>query len=317
MISRELVSLMDLKERNLLTLADFTPEEIRFLLDESKKLKKQFKAYERTKPLKGLTLAMIFQKRSTRTRVSTETAMYFLGGHAIFLSADDIQLGAGETIQDTARVLSRFNDGILARVYAHSDVEKLAEYASIPVINALSDKFHPLQILADLLTIEEHKGKLKGLKLAWVGDGNNVANSLLIGCSKMGIDMYVATPKGYEIPEDVVQMCEEFAEESGAKLVMTHDPVEAVKDADVVVTDTFVSMGEEAEAKKKLEAFKNYVVTEELVANAKPDYIFMHCLPYKHKEAEESVFESENSVVFDEAENRLHTTMAVLKNLMG
>ncbi len=308
---------MELNGRDLLTLADYSPEEIRYLLNEAKALKKQFKAYKRSKPLKGLTLAMIFQKRSTRTRVSTETAMYFLGGHAIFLSNSDIQLGAGETIKDTARVLSRFNDGILARVYAHSDVEELAEYASVPVINALSDKYHPLQILADLLTIEEHKGKLEGLKLAWIGDGNNVCNSLLIGCSKLGINMYVATPKGYEPPSDVVSMCEGFAEDSGSKIVITHDPVEAVKDADIVVTDTFVSMGEEAEAKKKLEAFKNYVVTEDLVANAKTDYIFMHCLPYKHKEAEESVFESENSVVFDEAENRLHTTMAVLKNLMG
>lgn len=308
---------MDLKGRDMLSLKDFTPEEIRFLLDEAKRLKQDFKTGKRDMPLAGKTLGMIFQKRSTRTRVSTETAMYFLGGHALFLSASDIQLGAGETIKDTARVLSRMVHGILARVYAHSDVEELAKYSSVPVINALSDKYHPLQILADLLTIEEHKGKLQGLKLAWVGDGNNVAHSLLIGCSKMGISMYVATPKGYEPSEDVVELAKSFAKDSGAEIKITNDPIETVTDADIVVTDTFVSMGEEDKAQEKLKAFSNYVVTEDLCSHAKSDYIFMHCLPYKHKEATEEVFESEHSVVFDEAENRLHTVMAVLKALMG
>ncbi|MHA1687672.1 MAG: ornithine carbamoyltransferase [Candidatus Heimdallarchaeaceae archaeon] len=308
---------MDLKGRDLLSLKDFSAEEIRYLLDESKRLKQSFKTGKRDLPLAGKTLGMIFQKRSTRTRVSTETAMYFLGGHALFLSSSDIQLGAGETIKDTARVLSRMVHGVLARVYAHSDVEELAKYSSVPVINALSDKYHPLQILADLLTIEEHKGKLKGLKLAWIGDGNNVANSLLIGCSKMGISMYVATPKGYENPSDVVELVRTFAKESGAEIVITNDPVEAVTDADIVVTDTFVSMGEESKAQEKIKAFSNYVVTSELCSHAKSDYVFMHCLPYKHKEATEEVFESEHSIVFDEAENRLHTVMAVLKALMG
>ena len=304
---------MNLKGRSLLSLKDFSAEEIRYFLEQSKRLKADFKAYKRDKPLAGLTLGMIFQKRSTRTRVSSEVAMYFLGGHALFLGASDIQLGAGETIKDTARVLSRMVDGVLARVFAHEDVEELAKHSTIPIINALSDKYHPLQILADLLTIEEHKGRLAGLKLAWVGDGNNVCNSLLIGCAKMGMHMSVATPKGYEPPSDVVALSKEFAEDTDAKIIITNDAVAAVTDADMVVTDTFVSMGEEEEAQKKLAAFKDYVVTEELCSNAKTDYIFLHCLPYKHKEATEEVFESEHSVVFDEAENRLHTVMAVLK----
>lgn len=308
---------MDLSGRDLLSLKDYTPEEIRYLLDESKKLKADFKAYKRNRVLDGFTLGMIFQKKSTRTRVSTETAMFFLGGHALFLGQDDIQLGAGESIKDTARVLSRMVDGILARVFAHEDVDILSKNSSIPVINALSDKYHPLQILADLLTIEEHKGKLAGLKLAWVGDGNNVCNSLLIGCAKMGINMSVATPKGYEPSEEIVELAKDIAEDNGVKIVISNDPIAVVTNADVVVTDTFVSMGEEAEAEKKLTLFKKYVITEELVANAKSDYIFMHCLPFKHKEATEEVFESENSVVFDEAENRLHTVMAVLVSLMG
>jgi len=301
----------------LLSLEDFTANEIRFLLDESKRLKADFKAYKRTKPLSGLTLGMIFQKRSTRTRVSTEVAMYNLGGHAIFLSSADIQLGGGETVKDTSRVLTRMVDGVLARVYSHDDVVELAEYSTVPVINALSDKYHPLQILADLLTIEEHKGDLAGLKLAWVGDGNNVCNSLLIGCAKMGMNMSVATPKGYEPPSDVVEKAKDYADETGAEIVITNDAIAAVTSADIVVTDTFVSMGEEEEAAAKLKEFENYIVTEELVAYAKPNYIFMHCLPYKHKEATEEVFESKNSVVFDEAENRLHTVMAVLNCFMG
>ncbi len=308
---------MKLKGRSLLSLKDFTAEEIRFLLDESKRLKADFKAYKRDKPLSGMTLGMIFQKRSTRTRVSTEVAMYFLGGHAIFLSSADIQLGGGETIKDTSRVLARMVDGILARVYAHEDVKELAKYSTVPVINALSDKYHPLQILADLLTIEEHKGRLVGLKLAWVGDGNNVCNSLLIGCAKMGLHMSVATPKGYEPPNDVVSMAKDFAEETGVKIVISNDSVAAVTDADIIVTDTFISMGEEDQEKEKLAAFKDYIVTEELCSNAKSDYSFMHCLPYKHKEATEEVFESEHSIVFDEAENRLHTVMAVLNAFMG
>ena len=307
---------MNLSGRHLLSLKDYTPEEIRYLLDVSKKFKADFKAYKRNRDLDGFTLGMIFQKRSTRTRVSTETAMFFLGGHAIFLGQDDIQLGAGESIKDTARVLSRMVDGILARVFAHEDVDILSKNSSIPVINALSDKYHPLQILADLLTIEEHKGKLAGLKLAWVGDGNNVCNSLLIGCAKMGINMSVATPKGYEPSEEIVELAKDIAEDNEVKIVISNDPISVVTNADVVVTDTFVSMGEESEAEKKLALFKKYVITEELVANAKSDYIFMHCLPYKHKEATEEVFESENSVVFDEAENRLHTVMAVLVSLM-
>lgn len=308
---------MDLKGRSLLSLVDYTAEEIRFLLDESKRLKAKFKAFERNElPLEGLTLGMIFQKRSTRTRVSTEVAMYYLGGHALFLSSADIQLGSGETIKDTSRVLSRMVDGVLARVYAHEDVEELVKYSTVPIINALSDKYHPLQILADLLTIEEHKGRLEGLKLAWVGDGNNVCNSLMIGCAKMGMDVSVATPKGYEPSTDIIALAEEFADVTGANITITSNAVSAVTDSDIVVTDTFISMGEEDQEKAKLAAFNDYIVTEELCSNAKSDYVFMHCLPYKHKEATEEVFESDHSIVFDEAENRLHTVMAVLNNLL-
>jgi len=307
---------MKLKGRDFLCLKDFDRDEIRFLLDLAHDFKRKKKIGESHELFRGKAAALIFEKHSTRTRVSLEVACNDLGILPMYMSRDQLQLARGEPIKDTARVLSRMSDAILARVYGHSDVEELAKYADVPVINALSDKFHPLQILADLMTIEEHKGKLSGLKLAWVGDGNNVANSLLIGCSKMGINMYVATPKGYEPPEDVVSLAMNFAKESNAEIVITNDPIEAVTNADIVVTDTFVSMGEESKAKEKLKAFENYVVTSELCSHAKPDYVFMHCLPYKHKEATEDVFESSHSIVFDEAENRLYTIMAVLKEFV-
>ena len=307
---------MDLTGRHLLTLKDFNKEEIMYLLELSKKYKSDYKKNISSKPLDGKSLGMIFQKRSTRTRVSTEVGMNFLGGHALFLGKDDIQLGVNETIQDTALVLSRLVDGILARVFGHETVEELAKYASIPIINALSDKYHPLQILADLLTIEEHFGKFSGLKLVWVGDGNNVCHSLLIGCSKLGINMTVATPDSYKPAQDVFDYAVSEGKKSGAQINWSNNPKSAVINADIIVTDTFVSMGQEADTKKRLNDFKGFQVNSELVKNAKPTYKFMHCLPRHEYEVSNEVFYSDHSIVFDEAENRLHTIMAVLDALM-
>ena len=307
---------MDLTGRHLLTLRDYSKEEILYLLDLSKKHKVDYKNNSRSKPLDGKSLGMIFQKRSTRTRVSTEVGMDFLGGHALFLGKDDIQLGANETIQDTSLVLARFVDGILARVFGHSIVDELAKYSTVPVINALSDTYHPLQILADLLTIQEHFGKLEGLKVVWVGDGNNVCHSLLIGCSKLGINMTVTTPKDYKPAEDVFNYAVTEGQKTGARIDWLNDPKIAVKNADIIVTDTFVSMGQEADTKKKLNDFKGYQVNAELVKGAKDNYKFMHCLPRHEYEVSDEVFYSDHSIVFDEAENRLHTIMAVLDALI-
>jgi ornithine carbamoyltransferase len=307
---------MDLTGRHFLTLKDFNKEEIEFLIKLAQELRDDFKNNRKNDPLKGKSLGMIFQKRSTRTRVSTEVAMSFLGGHALFLGKDDIQLGANETIQDTSLVLSRFVDGILARVFGHETVEELAKYSNVPVINALSDKYHPLQILADLMTIHDHYGRFKGLKLAWVGDGNNVCNSLLIGCSKLGLHMSVATPESYRMPDDVFEYSQQEAKKSGCNIEWISDPKLAVKDADIIVTDTFVSMGQEEETNKRKKDFKSYQVNSDLVQYAKPDYKFMHCLPRKQEEVTDDIFYSDHSIVFDEAENRLHTVMAVLLSTM-
>ncbi len=303
-------------KRDFLTLLDYSKEEINELLDISDEMKRWMKEGTNERPLSGKSMAMIFQKRSTRTRVSTETGMAFLGGHALFLGMSDIQLGKNETLKDTALVLSRFNDLILARVYGHEDVEELAKYSRVPVINALSDKFHPLQILADLMTIREHFGKLEGLKIAWVGDGNNVCHSLMIGATKVGMHMSVATPRGYEPAEDVIETTKKIAEKKGVTLTFTNDPKEAVKDADIIVTDTWISMGQDAEKEKRLRDFAGYQVTEELGKLAKPHWKFMHCLPRKPQEVSDEVFYSERSIVFDEAENRMYTVMAVMMKLL-
>lgn len=307
---------MDLTGRHLLTLKDFSAAEIQYLLDEAKRLKQDFKTNTQQIPLKGRTLGMIFQKRSTRTRVSTEVAMSFLGGHALFLGKDDIQLGTNETLQDTSLVLSRYVDGILARVFGHETVAELAKYSSVPVINALSNTYHPLQILADLLTIEEHFKQFKGLKLAWVGDGNNVLHSFLIACPKMGINIAVATPDSYKPAENIVAYAKEQAQTAGTAVTMTNDPKVAVQDADIIVTDTFISMGQEEETIKRKLDFQGYQVNSELVRQAKPDYKFMHCLPRKQDEVTDEIFYSNHSIVFDEAENRLHSVMAVLSAVM-
>ena len=303
---------------DLISLNDLTTEQIYEILDLADKLKKDNKEGREHHILKGQTLGMIFTKSSTRTRVSFEVGMYQLGGSALFLSSNDIQLGRGEPISDTAQVLSRFLNGIMIRTFKHSDVIELADYASIPVINGLTDDEHPCQVLADLQTIREHKGQLKGLKLAYIGDGNNMAHSLLHGCAKTGIDIAIASPEGYTCGQRFVDDAKTAAEKSGSKVIMTSDPVEAISDADVVYSDTWASMGQEAEKEIRAKIFAPYTIDKKLFANAKKDAIFMHCLPaYRGYEVTEDVIDGPNSVIFDEAENRLHAQKAVLVKLMA
>lgn len=305
--------------KHLLCLSQWTSEEINETLKLAYKLKYENKnGIRHNHLLKGKSLGLIFSKSSTRTRVSFEVAMYQLGGYSMFLSANDIQLGRGETFSDTAKTLSRYIDGIMIRTYKQSDVEELAACGNIPVINGLTDSQHPCQVLADLQTIKEYKGKLKGLKLAYVGDGNNVANSLMIGCAKVGMNISVATPEGFECDAQSVKLAKEAAAKTGAIVVNGYDPNEAVKDADVVYTDTWVSMGMESEKEKRVKIFMPYQVNKQLMQKAKDDAIFMHCLPaYRDYEVTADVIDGPQSVVFDEAENRLHAQKAVLVKLMG
>lgn len=303
--------------KHLISIHDITREEFNQILALAQKLKRETKEGKTHHILKGKTLGMIFTKSSTRTRISFEVGMYQLGGHPMFLSANDMQLGRGESIYDTANVMSRFVDGIMIRTYAHQDVLDLAKYGSVPVINGLTDLLHPCQALADLLTVYEHKGKLRGLKLAYVGDGNNVAHSLLYACAKAGMDMSVATPKGYECNEEVVANAKDDAKQTGSEIIITNDPVESVTGADVVCTDTWVSMGQEAEKAERVKVFKDYQVNSELFGKSKEDSIFIHCLPaYRGYEVTEDVIDGPRSVVFDEAENRLHAQKAVMALLM-
>lgn len=304
--------------KHLLSLNDLSADEIHDLLKLSEKLKRQTKEGVQHHLLKGKTLGMIFTKSSTRTRVSFEVGMYQLGGYSLFLSSNDIQLGRGESIFDTANVLSRYIEGIMIRTFKQSDVEDLAKYGTIPVINGLTDEMHPCQILADLLTVYEHKGKLEGLKLAYIGDGNNVAHSLLHGCAKTGMDIAIASPKGYECDSRYVDEAKEAAKASGSKIVLTQDPVEAISNADVVYADTWISMGQEEQKEEKLNIFMPYQINSQLFAKAKEDAIFLHCLPaYRGYEVTEDVIDGAQSVIFDEAENRLHAQKAVMATLMG
>lgn len=303
--------------KDLLSLQDLSSAEVTELLDLAAQLKQDNKEGKQHHLLKGKTIGLIFAKSSTRTRVSFEVGMYQLGGHALFLSCNDIQLGRGECIHDTAKTLSRFLDGIMIRTFDQKEVEELAEYADIPVINGLTDLLHPCQVLADLLTIREHKGTLKGLKMSYLGDGNNMANSLIQGAAKVGMDISVASPKGYECDADIVAAAMQTAAENGCSIVLTNDPKEAVKDADVVVTDTWVSMGQEEEKAQRIKDFAGYEVNGDLMAMAKSDAIFLHCLPaYRGYEVSEDVIDGEQSVIFDEAENRLHAQKAVMVKLM-
>ncbi|NEU29695.1 ornithine carbamoyltransferase [bacterium LRH843] len=303
--------------KDFLTLLDFTPNEVHSLLDSALHLKKEQKNGTYADVLKGKSLGMIFENASTRTRVSFEVGMTQLGGHALFLSPRDMQIGRGEPVMDTANVLSRFVDAIMIRTNSHETVEELAKHASVPVINALTDNYHPCQALADLLTIYEKKKTLKGLKLVYVGDGNNVAHSLLIAGAKVGMDVTVASPAGYEVDEVIFAKAVEAAKETGATLKKTVDPVEAVQSADVIYTDVWASMGYEDEHAERLKLFTNYQVNEELVKSAKEDYLFLHCLPaHRGEEVTSEVIDGANSVIYDQAENRLHAQKAILLALV-
>ena len=304
--------------KDLISLHDLTSEEVKSLLQLGIKLKAELKAGKEHHILKVKTLGMIFTKSSTRTRVSFEVGMTQLGGYPLFLSSNDIQLGRGESIYDTAKVLERMLDGIMIRTYAHQDVLDLAEYANIPVINALTDLLHPCQVLADLMTAYEHKGRLEGLKLAYIGDGNNMAHSLMYGCAKAGMDCAIAAPEGYQCDSGVVENAKDDFKKSGRELIITSDPVEAIKNADIVYTDTWVSMGQESEKEERQKLFMPYQVNGELFKHADSEAIFMHCLPaYRGYEVTEDVIDGEHSVIFDEAENRLHAQKAVMATLMG
>ena len=304
--------------KDFISLHDLTKEEIENLIKLSIELKTDLKKGIQHKILKDKTLGMIFSKSSTRTRVSFEVGMTQLGGYPLFLSSNDIQLGRGETIYDTAKVLERYLDGIMIRTYSHEDVIELAKHADIPVINALTDLLHPCQVLADLQTVYEKKGTLENLKFTYIGDGNNMAHSIMYGCGKMGIDCAIASPEGYMPDSEVISNAKDDFKKSGADLVITTDPVEAIKNADIVYTDTWVSMGQEAEKAERLKIFMPYQVNKELFKNAKSDAIFMHCLPaYRGFEVTEDIIDGANSVIFDEAENRLHAQKAIMATLMG
>jgi len=296
-------------------LVELSPGEINLILKRASILARQKRVPQR---LKGKTVAMIFQKPSTRTRISFETAVAQLGGHPIYLSWNEMQLGRGETISDTARVLDRYVDAIMARVYSHDDLVVLAENADAPIVNGLSDKHHPCQILADLLTLIQYKKRLKGLKLAYIGDGNNVCNSLLIGCAKTGVSIAVARPLGYGPDPEAVKHAKEAGETSGASISIVEDPLEAVKTADAIYTDTFVSMGMEKEKETRLSTFiPKYQVNRELLSHAKPGAIFLHCLPaHRGEEVTDDVLDGPQSAVWDEAENRLHTAKGLLSLIL-
>jgi ornithine carbamoyltransferase len=303
-----------LNKKNFLSLNDLDREEILSILELSKDLKRDLKNGKLSQLLKGKTLAMIFQKPSTRTRLSFEIGIVQLGGTAIYLSSSDLQLARGESIEDTARTLSLYVDLIMARVNSHSDIEKLAAYSSIPVINGLSDSFHPCQILADLLTIQEKKNTFNGLKVAWIGDGNNVCNDLVLGCSKIGMNISVACPPGFEPNEEVLTLARQEASKSSTEISITDDPLKAVENADVLATDTFISIGKDEERQQREKIFlPRYQVNSNLFRCAKQDCIFMHCLPaLRGREVTPEVIDGKASVVWDQAENRLHVQKALM-----
>ena len=299
--------------KHLLKLLDWSSEDIQEVLNLADQLKYEQKHGLAKKHLEGKTLGMIFEKASTRTRVSFEVGMFQLGGKALFLSSHDLQIGRGEPVEDTARVLSRYLDGIMIRTFKQSEVEDLAKYGSIPIINGLTDFCHPCQVLADLMTIRERKGRLNGLKMCFIGDGNNMMNSLIVGALKSGMSISVACPENYEPDEKVI----EFAKTFGDKFAMFRTPKEAAVDADVVITDVWASMGQESEAKERAKAFEGYQVNDELMTLAKEDAMVLHCLPaHREEEITAKVFEAHADEIFEEAENRLHAQKAVMVYLM-
>ncbi len=302
-------------KRDIISVLDMSGD-LEELIDLSIELKK--KRYERSPGMDNRVLALIFEKPSTRTRVSFETAMDQLGGHAIYLNPNDMQMGRGETIHDTAKVLSGFVDAIAYRAFSHENVAELARNSTVPVINALDDREHPVQIIADFMTVKEEKGTLKGLKLTYVGDGNNVANSLLLGAAILGVNITVSCPEGFEPPEEFVRKAKELAGTSGTSVVVSHNPAEDVKDADIIYTDVWVSMGEESERAEKEKKFMPFQVNGKLFSHAKKDCTFLHCLPaHRGLEVTSDVIDGPRSRVFQEAENRLHTEKAVLQKLVG
>lgn len=297
---------------------NLSKEEILDILNLADQLKYENKHGIEHHLLKGKSLGMIFEKASTRTRVSFEVGMYELGGHPLFLSSKDLQIGRGEPIQDTARVLSRYLDGIMIRTFSQKGVETLAEVSSIPIINGLTDDEHPCQVLADLMTIREKKLILEGLKVAYIGDGNNMCNSLLVGCLTLGMHISIANPEGYKPPAYYVNKGNELAIKNGVSFFMTKSPEEAVKDADVVITDVWASMGQEKEAAERMKAFKDYQVNKELMSLAKEDAIVLHCLPaHREEEITEEILEAHADTIFEEAENRLHAQKAILVKLLS
>lgn len=309
---------VNLKGRDLISVHDLTVEEVEQIFDTAAFLKMQNKMGTQHKPLQGRTLGMIFSKSSTRTRVSFEVGIYQLGGYALYMSQNDLQLNRGETIADTARVISRYLDGIMIRTFKHQDVVDLAKYADIPVINGLTDDEHPCQALADLFTVREKFGKdLRGRKMVFVGDGNNVAISVAHACAKVGMDFVLGAPAGYEINERYWKEIQDDMKITGAKASVVHDPYEAVKGADVIYSDVFVSMGQEADKERKLRELMPFQVNSKLMQAAKPETLFMHCLPaHRGEEVTDEVADSPNSVIFDEAENRLHVQKAIMALLM-
>lgn len=308
---------INMKGKDLISIADLTLEEVYEIFDVSKTLKEKLYTGEPHRLLEGKTLGMIFAKPSTRTRISFETGIYQLGGYGMYFNQNDLQLGKSENVHDTAKVLSRYLNGIMIRTFSHQDVVDLAKYASIPVINGLTDLLHPCQVLADLFTILEKRRRLQGLKLAYIGDGNNMAHSLLNGCSKVGMDISIASPSGYKPLKEIVEHAEKNAKYMGSKVEILDDPVAAVKNADIVYTDVWASMGQEKEAEDRKKKFAPFQVNPGLVKNAKEDYLFMHCLPaHRGDEVVDEVADSPNSIIFDEAENRLHVQKAIMALVM-
>lgn len=308
---------VNMKGKDIISIHDLSREEVAQILDTAYILKMKNKIGEIYHPLRGKTLGMIFQKASTRTRISFEVAMWQLGGYALFMSAADLQLKRGETIADTARVLCRYLDGIMIRTYAHQDVLELAEHSTVPVINGLTDLLHPCQVLADLFTIKEKLGNLKGVNLVYIGDGNNMAHSLMFGAAKAGMHLTICSPSGYEPDMEITALAREDALNTGATINLSSDPGEAVKTAEIIYTDVWASMGQEEEHQKRVKAFAQFQVNSKLLEQAGDDVLVMHCLPaHRGEEITDEVVDGEKSIVFDQAENRLHVQKAILALVM-
>lgn len=301
--------------KDIISIEFLDTQEIFEILDLTVKVKADRAGY--ADALKGKSIGLVFQKPSNRTRVSFEIGMVQLGGNAIYLGPDEIDMGGRESVKDVACVLSRYLDGLIARTYKHDDIKELALYAAVPVINGLSDRAHPCQALADIFTIREKLGAFKGAKLAYVGDGNNVLNSLMLAAAKVGLDMKVASPKGYEPSKELIEIAKRFAKASGAKIEISNDPAATAKGADIIYTDVWVSMGQEKDTNSRMKAFKSFQVNDALMKHAKKDCLIMHCLPaHRSQEITDSVIDSKNSIVYDQAENRMHVQKAILLKLL-